>query len=58
MIGVCSLPAIAALLGFTPQPGTVVNVPAAYVERLTYSERSHAKACARRYGIRWKIVEG
>lgn len=55
---ICSLPAIAALLGFTPQPGTVVNVPSSYVERLTYSERSHAKACARRYGIRWRIVEG
>lgn len=52
----CSMAAIVALLGFQPQPGSVVNVPSSYVERLSHSERSHAKACARRYGIRWRIV--
>lgn len=46
-----------ALLGFTPQPGTVVNVPAHYVARASYAEKYQAKACARKMGIRWRIVE-
>lgn len=54
----CSFAAIVALLGFTPQPGTVINVPAAYVERLSYVERNQVRACARRHGIRWRIVDG
>jgi len=49
--------AATAILGFTPQPGTVVNVPASYIERASYAERYQAKVCARRHGIRWRIVE-
>lgn len=54
----CSIATIAAVLGFTPQPGTLVNVPASYVDRLTYSERYQVKSCARKHGIRWRIVDG
>lgn len=52
----CTLAAIAAVLGYTPQPGAVVSVPASYVAQLSHAERSQAKACARRHGIRWRIV--
>lgn len=54
----CTFAAIVALLGFTPQPGTIVLVPSSYVERLSYGERQQVKACARRHGIRWRIVDG
>lgn len=49
--------AATAILGFTPQPGTVVNVPQSYMERSSYAERYQAKVCARRHGIRWKVVD-
>jgi hypothetical protein len=54
----CTVEAIVALLGSMPAPGTVVDVPASYVERLSYADRSHIKSCARRHKIRWRIVEG
>ena len=52
----CSFAAIVAVLGFTPQPGTVVLVPAAYVDQLSYAERLRVMACARMHGIRWRVV--
>lgn len=57
MISSCTAAAIVAALGTMPPPGTVISVPASAVAEKSRAEISHAKACARRYGIRWRIVE-
>lgn len=54
----CTVAAIIAALGSMPPPGTVISVPASAVAEKSRAEISHAKACARRYGIKWRIVEG
>jgi hypothetical protein len=53
----CTLAAIVGVLGFTPARGAVVDVPAAVVAQHSRLEVAYAKACARRFGIHWRIVK-
>lgn len=46
-----------AFLG-TTSPGYVVTVPADRLAGYSDQQITAAKACARRHGIRWRIVHG
>jgi hypothetical protein len=52
----CTIAAITAVLGYTPETGSVIAVPAAIVAQHSRAEIALAKACATRYRIRWRIV--
>jgi hypothetical protein len=52
----CTLAMLTQLLGYTPQPGATIDVPQSYVDRLSRAEISHAKSCARRLGLHYRIV--
>jgi hypothetical protein len=54
----CTLAAIAMLYGREIQPGATIDIPSAYVERLTIAERSHARSCLRHLKLRYRIVGG
>lgn len=56
MITVCTLAAIGQLIGRPIERGGHIDVPRWRYEQATYAERSHAKACVRRFGITWNIV--
>lgn len=52
----CTLTTIAALIGHPVERGDRVDVPRWRFEQASLHERSHAKACLRRFDIRWRIV--
>jgi hypothetical protein len=52
----CTLAMLTQLLGYTPQPGATIDVPQSYVDRLSRAEISHAKSCARRLGLHYRVV--
>lgn len=54
----CSVAAIIAFLGYMPAKGDVAAVPRSTVNQLTVFQQVKARACAARYGIKWKIQEG
>lgn len=58
MLTVCTLAAIAQLAGRPIARGGHVDVPRWLYDQASYADRSHAKACARRFGITWRIVDG
>lgn len=53
----CTVAAIISMLGHMPPKGTVIIIPRAAVNQYTTKEQLAAKACAWRYGIKWKIEE-
>lgn len=55
---VCTLATIAMIVGHPVKEGDRVSVPRWRYEQATQRERYHAITCARRHGIRWRIVEG
>lgn len=52
----CTLATIAHFLGYTPAPGATIVVQSAWLQGYSASEISHAKACLRRHGLRYRIV--
>lgn len=52
----CTVAVIVQLLGWMPPPGTVISIPADQVARYSTVKVAAAKICARRYGIKWRIV--
>lgn len=54
---ICSVAAFVWFLGYMPPQGTVIAVPRSRVAPLTEQQRKRGEACARKYGIRWKIEE-
>lgn len=57
MATTCTVAAIISFLGAMPPKGTVVTVPRSQVAQMSTMDQLKAKACARRYGIRWTIDE-
>lgn len=53
----CTVAAIISLLGYMPPPGTVISIPASQVAHYSAVKVAAAKVCARRYGIKWRIVD-
>lgn len=53
----CTLALVAQLAGQAVAPGGHVDVPRWRYEQASYGERQQAKACLRRWHIRWRIVE-
>lgn len=54
---VCTVAAIVAALGYMPPRGTEITVPRASIEKYTPAQQRRAEACARKYGITWKVAE-
>jgi hypothetical protein len=53
----CTVAAIIQLLGFMPPPGTVISLPAAQLAQYSTAKVTAANVCARRYGIKGRIVQ-
>lgn len=53
----CTVAAIVAFLGAMPPKGTVITIPRSAVAQYSTVQQIKAKACALRYGIRWRIDE-
>lgn len=53
----CTAATIAFFLGWMPPKGTVISVPRSQIAQLSITQQWKAKACAARYGIRWRIDE-
>lgn len=47
---------IVQLLGHVPAPGSTIEIPEYIVARFSYADVSHAKACARRFGLKVRVV--
>lgn len=54
---ICSVAAIVWFLGYMPPAGTVIAVPRSKVAPLSEKERKAGERCARKYEIKWRIVE-
>jgi hypothetical protein len=52
----CTLALIAQLAGQPVAAGGSIDVPRWRYEQASHAERSHAKACLRRFRIAWRIV--
>lgn len=50
----CTVAFIVHLLGYMPEPGTVIIVPKQYVAQYSPSYKARAIKCANRYGIELK----
>jgi hypothetical protein len=53
----CTVAAVIATLGFMPPKGTEIVVPRSALHDVSIIKQTAAKACARRYGIKWRIGE-
>lgn len=54
---ICTTATIVYLLGSMPPKGTVVSVPRSALAHYTSRQIERAKACAGKYGIRWRIAD-
>jgi hypothetical protein len=54
---ICTVAAIAALLGSMPPKGSEIVVPRSALNHYSAVQQFKARLCARRYGIKWRIDE-
>lgn len=54
---VCTVAAIVYLLGYMPEPGSVLTVPKVHADKYSIATQAKARRCARRYGIELRVSE-
>lgn len=54
---VCTVGFIVYLLGYMPEPGSVLTVPKVHAAKYSIATQAKALRCARRYGIELRVSE-